>query len=269
MPSRSKGAALRPRGVGWLGGGVARCMIALLMFAACSPADGDRPPPAAESAAEGATGTADSNQVAGAGDAATGVGAAGAGGGQGQVAAASAAGTANGEGAPAPACVRPEGALAADASLEGRVGDYRLTMVEEVDGTPTRTVEGPLVLFTQVESLRQFEGSAGGSISGVTSPLFGSTDVNVEAVGAVRVGSLSSQDPASPGVLVIESETGTGPSILLRLGSDANRRDLVRFDGGYAVLTVVEITTESFSGTWSSGARGPDSEGFFCATQSR
>jgi hypothetical protein len=157
--------------------------------------------------------------------------------------------------------------LAADASLEGRVGDYLLTMVEEVDGTPTRTVEGSLVLLTQVEALRQFEGSAGGSIPGVSSPLFGSTDVNVEDVGAVRVGSLSSQDPASPGVLVIESETGTNPSILLRLGSDANRRDLVRFDGGYAALTVVEIRAESFSGTWSSGARGPDSEGFFCATQ--
>jgi hypothetical protein len=93
--------------------------------------------------------------------------------------------------------------------------------------------------------------------------------VNVEGVGAVRVGSLSSEDPESPGVLVIESETGTGLSILLRLGSDANRRDLVRFDGGYAVLTVVEITEESFNGTWSSGVRGPDSEGFFCATPSR
>ena len=103
----------------------------------------------------------------------------------------------------------------------------------------------------------------------MTSPLFGTTDINVEAVGAVRVGDLSSRNPASPGVLVIESETGTSPSILLRLGSDANRRDLVRFDGGYAVLRVVEITAESFSGTWSSGARGPDSEGFFCATQSR
>lgn len=174
---------------------------------------------------------------------------------------------ATGEGTPAPACVRPEGELAADASLEGRAGNYRLTMVEEVDGIPRRAVEGSLILLTQVSSFRQFQGSTGGSIPGVTSPLFGSTDVDVEAVGAVRVGNLSSQEPASPGVLVIESETGASPSILLRLGSDANRRDLVRFDGGYAVLTVVEVTAESFSGTWSSGARGPDSEGFFCATR--
>ncbi|MCH7890209.1 MAG: hypothetical protein IH921_01780 [Gemmatimonadetes bacterium] len=241
---------MRPKGVAALECRVARGMIALLMFAvfaACSSTDGDRQPPPVEAAAADATGppAADVDQVAAAGEAPT------------------------ERRAPPPACVRPEGVLAADASLEGRAGDYRLRMIEEVDGNPARTAEGSLVLLNQVESLRQFEGTAGGPIPGVTSPLFGTTDVNVEAVGAVRVGNLSSRNPASPGVLVIESETGTSPSILLRLGSDANRRDLVRFDGGYAVLRVVEITAESFSGTWSSGARGPDSEGFFCATQSR
>jgi hypothetical protein len=169
----------------------------------------------------------------------------------------------------AASCVPPAGPVANDASLEGRAGEYRLTMVEQVDRSPSRTTTGSLTLLAQVESLRQFAGSTGGSIPGVTSPLFGSTDVNVEGVGAVRMGSLLSKDPESPGVLVIESETGASPSILMRLGSDANRRDLVRFDGGYAVLTVVEITEESFSGTWSSGAGGPDSEGFFCATASR
>ena len=207
-------------------------MIALLLFAACSRADGDRPLLDGESAAEGGRAAA-------------------------------------GEGAPPAPCVPPEGPLAADASLEGRAGEYRLTMVEEVDGSPLRTATGSLVLLTQVESLRRFAGSAGSSIPGVTSPLFGSTDVNVEGVGAIRVGNLSSEDPAAPGVLVIESETGTGPSILLRFGSDANRRNLVRFDGGYTVLTVVDITEETFNGTWSSGARGPEAGGFFCAAQSR
>ncbi len=227
------------KGVDLIGRGVAGWMIALLMFAGCSPADADRPRPTqgeplAESLAEETGGV-----------------------------------PAPDESVPVPACVPPEGPLAADASLEGRAGDYRLTMVETVDDTPTRTVEGSLVLLTQVESLRRFEGSGGGSIPGVTSPLFGSTGIDVEAVGAVRVGDLSSLDPAAPGVLVIESETGTSPSILLRFGSTANRRDLVRFDGGYAVLTVIELAAGSFGGTWSSGARGPDAEGFFCATRNR
>ncbi len=187
--------------------------------------------------------------------------------------------------ASAPACVLPEGPLPAEASMEGRAGEYRLTMVEQVggasagapdggpDGGPeagqTRTAAGSLLLFNQMDAFRVFTGGAGDPIPGVTSPLFGSTDVTLEAVGAVQVGSLSSEDPASPGVLVIESETGASPSILLRLGADANRRTLVRFDGGYTVLTVVEVGVESFSGIWSSGVRGPDSEGFFCATRSR
>ncbi len=245
----------------------ARWMIPLLICVACSPAEGDRSPTTGGSATETAMGAADANPVGTAEDVAPGVGTATSEDGQGPGPGASAAPASSGS-APAPACVPPEGQLAVDASLEGREGDYRLTMVQQVDGTSTRTAEGALALLTQVDSLRQFQGNAGGAIPGVSSPLFGSTDVNIESVGAVLVGNLSSQDPASPGVLVIESETGSGPSILLRLGSDANRRDLVRFDGGYAVLNVEEITVESFGGTWSSGALGLESEGFFCARQS-
>ena len=263
------GAALSPEVVARLRGGVARWMIALVMLAGCSPADADRPPPTPDSVAERATDAAETNPMAGAEDAVTGVGGGSTGDGQAQDTPGSATGTATEAGAPAPECVPPVGTLASDASLEGRAGEYNLTMVEEVDGSPVRTAEGSLALLTQVDSLRRFAGTAGGAIPGVTSPLFGSTDLNVEAVGAVRVGDLSSEDPTAPGVLVIESETGTTPSILLRFGSDANRRDLVRFDGGYTVLRVVEIAVESFSGTWSSGARGPEAEGFFCATRSR
>ena len=264
--------------------------ITLLIVAGCTPADGDGPPPAVpavdESATQGLRDAAEGNPVADPEDAPTRVGPAGAGdgqlrgtaapaaagGGQARSMAAPAAGSGSGGSAPAPTCVLPDGPLPADASLEGRAGQYRLTMVEEVDGAPngaqTRTVEGSLLLFDQLDTLHEFTGGAGGPVPGVTSPLYGSTDVNLEAVGAVRVGSLSSEDPASPGVLVIESETGLSPSILLRLGADANRRTLLRFDGGYTVLTVIEVGEESFGGIWSSGVRGPDSEGFFCATQS-
>ena len=117
-------------------------MIALLMFAACLPAESDRSPPAGAPGPEAATEASD--------------------------------------GGPVVACLAPEGPLATDASLAGREGDYRLTMVEEVDGAPARTAEGSLVLRTQVEALRQFEGTAGGLIPGVTSPLYGTTDLNVE-----------------------------------------------------------------------------------------
>ena len=232
---------------------------------------------------QGVRDTADGNPLADAQRAPTGVGTPGGGAGQDQAATAPAGGRSTEGSTPAPECVLAEGPLPAGASLEGRAGEYLLTMVEQgdPDGTPggtssgapgsapTRSVRGALVLFEQTDILRDFIGGAGDPVPGVTSPLYGSTDVDIEAVGAVQVGSLSSEDPASPGVLVIESETGASPSILLRLGADANRRNLVRFDGGYAVLTVVEVGEESFSGIWSSGVQGPDSEGFFCATLSR
>ena len=40
---------------------------------------------------------------------------------------------------------------------------------------------------------------------------------------------------------------------MLRLGADANRRGVVRFDGGYFALTVREMRAGRFAGTWSSG----------------
>ena len=75
---------MRPKRVAQLGDGVTRCMIALLMFAACSPPEGDRPPSASESVAEQATDAADTNRVAATEDATTGVGAGGPGDGQAQ-----------------------------------------------------------------------------------------------------------------------------------------------------------------------------------------
>ena len=55
--------------------------------------------------------------------------------------------------------------------------------------------------------------------------------------------------------------------LLLRLGSLANRRDVVRFDGGYAVLRVKELNAEGFTGSWESGAPMPTASGHFCATR--
>ena len=168
---------------------------------------------------------------------------------------------------PPPTCVPPSGELAADATLDGWAGEYTLGMVGGAEGEAAASIQGILILHQQSAELREFSGSDGGAIPGVVAPLFGTTDVGVEAVGALRVGDLSSADPSAPGVLVIESETAQGPSILLRFGSDANRRDMVRFDGGFTVLEVREIRDDGFRGTWTSGARGTRAGGYFCAAR--
>ena len=169
-----------------------------------------------------------------------------------------------GERVDAPECLRVTGDASADVSLEGWTGEYVLTMVEEVEGEVGRSVRGGLVLHAQLDALRQFSGAAGEAIPGVSAPLFGTTDVRVRGVGALPVGDLSSDDPAAPGVLVIESETVAGRSTMLRFGSDANRRDMSRFDGGFTVLNVLQVGDETFTGTWSSGSRRPEASGFFC-----
>jgi len=160
-------------------------------------------------------------------------------------------------------CSAATRSLAAGASLSGRAGEYSLTMVTQ--GAGAASVQGELTLLDQSPEMRVFQGSDGGAIPGVVSPLYGTTNIQVVEVGALRIGSLLSGDPSAPGVLVIESRTAQGPSILVRLGADANRRDMSLFDGGFTVLELSEISGAGFKGTWISGAQGSRTEGHFCA----
>ena len=160
-------------------------------------------------------------------------------------------------------CQAPSGELEAGATMTGVVGAFVLTLVEVVQDADGRSVQGSLTLHEQEASLRVLGGSS-------SAPLYGTAVVDVEGVGAHRIGDLSSDDPAAPGVLVIESVGPDGTAnILLRLGSQANRRDVTPFDGGYAVLEVRELSDDGFAGTWRSAAQGPVSRGYFCARRVR
>ena len=64
---------------------------------------------------------------------------------------------------------------------------------------------------------------------------------------------------------MLESDRYGRRVITLRLGSDANRRDLVRYDGAYTVLTVNGIDANGFSGSWRSGLQLSRTSGYFCA----
>ena len=125
------------------------------------------------------------------------------------------------------------------------------------DPTEARSAQGTLILRLQPSGL-DVQGSA-------ATPLYGFTDVNLQAVGAYRVGDPASEDPQAPGVLVLESNSAGARRILLRLGADANRRDDMLFDGAYTVLGVHEIAADGFAGTWRSGLRLSLIEGYFCA----
>lgn len=157
-------------------------------------------------------------------------------------------------------CEATESALAADATLAGAAGTYRLTLVGGGSRAKLREVSGTLVLVPTAFAPDAFSPSS--------SPLSGATDIDLRAVGAFPAGDPGSKDPAAPGVLVLESRHGDAPRILLRLGADANRPESPLFDGGYAVLDVRRVAASGFAGTWRSAALGLAASGHFCAWRS-
>ena len=100
-------------------------------------------------------------------------------------------------------------------------------------------------------------------------PFYGAADIDVPEVGALPLGTTTSNDPLQPGVLVIQNspDDTTARSLVMRLGSEINRRNAVPFDGGYTVLRVRLVGPDSFLGSWASGTVTEVAAGFFCAVR--
>ena len=146
--------------------------------------------------------------------------------------------------------------LARDATLVGAHGRYGLVLVTR---TGERTIRGVLVLV---------QSPPGREVLGATAtPLQGAVDIDLDQVGARRIGDVTSTDPDAPGVLVLEFDRRGTRHVMLRLGSDANRVDQRLYDGGHTVLRVQQITVDGFAGTWDSGVRSSVTTGYFCATR--
>lgn len=156
-----------------------------------------------------------------------------------------------------PFCAPTTSRLGPGATLASAGGRYELTLVRRVDAADIASAAGTLVLHMQVPGLE--------SLGNASTPLYGTAEVDLEAVGAHRVGDTASDAPDAPGVLVLESNRAGARNILLRLGSAANRRDTMRYDGAYTVLEVHEISAGGFSGSWRSGSDSTRVGGYFCA----
>jgi hypothetical protein len=157
--------------------------------------------------------------------------------------------------------------LPAESAGEGIGGEYQLRLIATSGSKVGSTVDGTLRLQPQTGELRYR--ARPGADSSVVHPLYGAAELDLGAVDAVQVGSIASTDPSAPGVLVIEQHERAGQTpraeITLRLGSEANRRDRQRVDGGYTALRVRELSPSGFSGTWASGVLRERSAGYFCA----
>ncbi|MYB61857.1 MAG: hypothetical protein F4X69_10820 [Gemmatimonadetes bacterium] len=196
-------------------------------------------------------------------------------------------------------CEPTAGSLDADATLADRAGRYHLILVAdsskvtdsskvavsskvadassaatESNRTTRRAVSGLLTLHRHARDVDSPDSTdtpdpSNSTVpaSDLSTPLYGFTDVDPESVGAHRVGDPGSRDPSAPGVLVLERVEYGRSIITLRLGSHANRKDLVRYDGEYTVLSVSSIDEDGFTGTWRSGGGlgWSTTTGYFCA----
>lgn len=166
-------------------------------------------------------------------------------------------------------CAPSTGALSPGTTGDALAGSYRLQLVATSGPGTGRSTTGALSLRPSAVADRYRSWAPGVRDTTSVYPLYGSLDAGLDAVGAVA-GDATSADPARPGVLVIgmpARSQDAGPRIMLRLGAEANRRDAVRFDGGYTVLRVREITGGGFAGDWESGAPLPRAGGHFCAVK--
>ena len=159
--------------------------------------------------------------------------------------------------------------LRGDASLADAAGDWRLVVVAEEGDAAGTEVESTLTLAAHAPEMRTVIGFDGAPMPNASAPLYGSTDLDLTALGGLDMGGLDSDDPAAPGIGVYETrapDASRPASIVLRLGSEANRRGDVAFDGGTSVLRVQRIGDDGFAGTWRSQVSGRTvAAGWFCA----
>ena len=174
-----------------------------------------------------------------------------------------------GEQASAAGCEAVTGTLAADATMDGRSGEYAVTLVATSGSKSGDRTSGQLRLLEQTGDLREFAPPGVEMDTKVSVPLYGAAGLQLELVGAVAAGDLSSLDPERPGVMAMESRAvrdgAERAMILLRFGSESNRRDVVAFDGAYMVMAVRALSDQGFLGDWRSGVFGREARGYFCA----
>ena len=153
-------------------------------------------------------------------------------------------------------------------TAESLAGDYRLRMLTRGAEGEGASAVGKLSLVLQDPEARRRPGPFGVTDTIHRYPLIGAAELDFAAVGAVTPGGTVSLDPAAPGVLAIErtgATAGASDRLILRLGTEANRIDRVRFDGGYTVLRLRRADSRGIAGDWESGAPLPRASGYFCA----
>ena len=162
-----------------------------------------------------------------------------------------------------PQACAPVETPASDVAATGLAGEYTVRLIATSGTKEGATAGGRLALMEQDSAYRSLTRPDGSVDTTFSFPLYGTAEVDFAAVGATVPGDSRSSDPLSPGILVIQRPGG----VLLRVGSEANRRSVRRFDGAFTVLKVQQVSDEGFAGTWQSGVGLEKLGGHFCAVR--
>lgn len=162
-----------------------------------------------------------------------------------------------------------DAALEPAATLVDGAGPWRLVIVAEVGDASGTRAEASLTLVQHDLPMQTLTGMNGEPIPNASAPLFGFTDLELDVLGAIPAAGLDSEDPEAPGVGLYETRPADAtaqPSIILRLGSAANRRSGTAMDGASTALRVLKIEASEFRGTWRSSMNAQTrASGYFCA----
>lgn len=170
------------------------------------------------------------------------------------------------------ACVPTGAARITSAPTADMSGEFALTLVATTGPESQHRVAGKVWLVSSDTAHRHPITVGGAKVEDVVTPYFGWVEVELEAVGALEIGDVSSRNPDEPGALWLEQRVGAPDrptSITIRLGSVANRWGSQEFDGSYTALHVYEASPSGFAGEWISGSMGRQATGYFCAERLR
>ena len=146
-------------------------------------------------------------------------------------------------------------------------GDFTLVMTATGGEQSGNTASGVITFRANIDDMSKMAETAETFRSNVVVPYYGMSDIDVSAVGALPLGHAASDDPVQPGALMVQANTPAGDarSLVVRLGTDGNMRNVMRFDGGYTVLRVRYVSADTLLGEWASGTMTETASGYFCA----
>ena len=149
-------------------------------------------------------------------------------------------------------------------------GTYTVTFVATAGSREGRQAVGRMILRPQDAGLVRVEHADTSVV--VRQPTIGQLDLALEEVGAARIGDPMSQSDSMPGVgfYVTQLRGGAVTAVVARVGSGANVRGLLMFDGSYFSLFVRQAGGGRIAGEWRSGTgemNVTEARGYFCAAK--